>query len=521
MVAVVRRIAAGCLVSALLVGCREPTQIVLEMTTDVPCSSLTGSAVGIGTATDIEDKAPSASSTQCGPRGLGTLVVVPSGARDEDVALKIAGAVGGSADACATPPFGPNCIVARRRLRFIPHSTLRLSVHLSSACRGIVCAPDQTCVMGVCTSSSLDPAACEAASCDDASLTGVSPAALGCGDVRGFQAGAPWPMGARCPTHVPLSAVSGPRELRVKWTQALEYPASGGPSIGASGRIYVPTTDTLQGHDPATGARLWRYGHAGIGGTPAIAANGDLLTRAEYWIKRVGADDGAQLQALSPTSTGTASPVAIGPDGTVYTGSSTGKLSALTPRGETKWTFDAGGPVKETPAVGADGAIYFGTEDGRIQCVNPDGTKRWSQDGRAPLALDPEGFVYASAADGVVRFDRDGAPAGRFVLGGAPVAIAPDPPRGRVQVVIGGELRSIDWGTGAQAWSTRIGARASALAVDASGTTYAPTDDGLAAIAADGAPLWRYKGEPAEGPAIGADGTLYIAAGKSLVAIAP
>jgi len=516
-----RCVVLGTALSISLVGCREPTQVVVDMTTDVPCGALTGSAVGIGTPAEIETKAPTASSTRCEPQGLGSLVVVPSGASDDELALKIVGAVGGSADACATPPYGPTCIVARRRLRFIPHTTLRLSVHLSAACRGITCGPDETCVLGVCKPSTLDPASCEAAGCDDSSLPGVSPAALGCGDVRGFQAGSPWPMGTRCPTHVPLTAVSGPRELRVKWTQPLGERASGGPSIAASGRVFAPTTDAVEAHDPASGVRVWRYGHAGIGGTPAIAADGDLLTRAEYWIKRVGAADGAQLQALAPKSSGTASPVALGPDGTLYTGSSTGTLSAMTSKGDEKWALEAGGPISETPAVGADGAIYVGTDDGRILCVNPDGTKRWSQSGKAPLALDPEGFVIASAPGGVVRFDRDGAPAGQFALGGPAMAIAPDPPRGRLLVVVGGELRALDASTGAPAWSVRIAARAAGIAIDASGTAYVPTDDGLAAIAADGAVLWKYAGEPAEAPALGADGTLYIASGKSLLAIAP
>src|ERR1035437_4338517 len=56
---------------------------------------------------------------------------------------------------------------------------------------------------------------------------------------------------------------------------------------------------------------------------------------------------------------------AVGPDGTIYLGTWTGKLWAINPDGSRKWVFLAGNEIKSAPAVAMDGTIYFGSRDGK------------------------------------------------------------------------------------------------------------------------------------------------------------
>lgn len=51
---------------------------------------------------------------------------------------------------------------------------------------------------------------------------------------------------------------------------------------------------------------------------------------------------------------------AIGPDGTVYVGSTDNKLYAINGKNGVKlWEFKTGGPLFPSPAIGSDGTVYF------------------------------------------------------------------------------------------------------------------------------------------------------------------
>jgi hypothetical protein len=130
----------------------------------------------VGVLGAIEAKAPTATSTACGASGdLGALVVVPSGGKSAEVAFKVVAGVGRDAASCV-PPYGDGCIVARRSIRFVPHTDLRLLVPMRAACNGVACGDRQTCVAGACASAEIaDPNACAGApGCDEGALGGTS-----------------------------------------------------------------------------------------------------------------------------------------------------------------------------------------------------------------------------------------------------------------------------------------------------------------------------------------------------------
>lgn len=97
---------------------------------------------------------------------------------------------------------------------------------------------------------------------------------------------------------------------------------------------------------------------------------------------------------------------AVGADGTIYVGSTDGKLYALNPDGSLKWAFPSSTPVGAinfAPTIGADGTIYFGANDATLYAVNSNGTLAWS----APLGaaafsgigIGPDGTLYVANAD--------------------------------------------------------------------------------------------------------------------------
>ncbi len=54
------------------------------------------------------------------------------------------------------PKGDPDCIVARRRLRYVPHARLPLPIALRAACLGVPCDEKTTCVLGACVSAEFD-----------------------------------------------------------------------------------------------------------------------------------------------------------------------------------------------------------------------------------------------------------------------------------------------------------------------------------------------------------------------------
>jgi hypothetical protein len=139
----------------VLGACADPTEIRLNVYTDVPCTGgaeWKGIAVYVGRAdTNIENKAPALTTTDCDHNGqIGSLVLVPSGAKDEEVALRVVAGIGQNPEDCASHQY-QGCIVARRSVRFNRHATLDLDITLTGDCRGIGCDAAHTCVDGTCT----------------------------------------------------------------------------------------------------------------------------------------------------------------------------------------------------------------------------------------------------------------------------------------------------------------------------------------------------------------------------------
>ena len=148
-------------VGVLLASCREPTEVTLELTTDLPCAALGDTSIYVGTAQELAGPlsglTAAAVTHGCldGKEGrIGSIVVLPSGGDDDRFSLRV---VAGRNNAKCTSDLRSGCIEARRSLGFVPHTPLFLPLELSKTCENVVCdSATDTCVAGKCVPSAVD-----------------------------------------------------------------------------------------------------------------------------------------------------------------------------------------------------------------------------------------------------------------------------------------------------------------------------------------------------------------------------
>ena len=141
--------------ASLVAGCRSATEIVLDVRTDVPCASPAswqGIAISVGEpGVDVESRAPVLTTTACPASGeVGSLVVVPTGAKNAEVGIRVVAGITRKPEDCAANGYD-GCIVSRRTLTYLPHQSEQVVVDLTSDCIGNACDINHTCVDGSCT----------------------------------------------------------------------------------------------------------------------------------------------------------------------------------------------------------------------------------------------------------------------------------------------------------------------------------------------------------------------------------
>lgn len=118
-----------------------------------------------------------------------------------------------------------------------------------------------------------------------------------------------------------------------KWiTSAHPYP----PSIGTDGTLYVAKMD-------------WEDGEQ------SVLAALDPEDGSTKWMKT--------LEGLVSTRP------ALGDDGLIYVGTSSGTFYALDEDGNIEWDLSVGSGISSSPTIGSDGTIYFGNDDGKLYAV--------------------------------------------------------------------------------------------------------------------------------------------------------
>jgi outer membrane protein assembly factor BamB len=171
-------------------------------------------------------------------------------------------------------------------------------------------------------------------------------------------------------------------------------------AIGPDGTAYIGlhNGELFALRDPGTGNQLaarWSFhpsGGSSWHATPAISNDGTIYIGFSSNSADPSASEGV-LYALRAPSAGiepqvmwtvglgpgrqSASPT-IGPDGTIYAVSGMGRLSAISPEGDVRWTAQTGPTLKASPALGPDGTVYVASMNGKLYAVAPPGTLRWT-----------------------------------------------------------------------------------------------------------------------------------------------
>lgn len=221
---------------------------------------------------------------------------------------------------------------------------------------------------------------------------------------------------------------------------------------------------------------------------------------------------------------------AVGPDGTVYFGTFTGKLWAVNPNGTRKWVFQAQNEIKSAPAIGPEGTVYFGCRDRRFYAVRADGKKRWEFETGAWVdsspALARDGTVYFGSWDkNFYALNPDGKEQWRFSTPGEIVSSAAIGTEGTIYFGSHDKKFYALAPDGHKKWEFATGGPIiSSPALNKDQCLYFTSVDGcLYALNLDGSLQWRLRtgGITESSPVIGTDGTIYVGVLQHLWAISP
>ena len=292
-------------------------------------------------------------------------------------------------------------------------------------------------------------------------------------------------------------------------------------TLAANGTLYVAASDgTLRALNAANGQQKWSAAVGTVYAGPALSTDGGTLYAVAYTV------NGEVLHAVDPATGGvkwtyiiggvlgvTQSAPALAPDGTVYFGSASGLLSAVTPGGARRWDAALGQRIlAAAPSVGTDGRVYMGAADGFVRAFNgASGQQQWAfatgatvtgTTGSAPgVGIGADGYLIAPGEDNLVYSLRAETGAKRW-------GVAPLP---GAQIPVFFSAPAIDGrGNALLAYTTRE----------------LPTATRVVAMqASDGSVLWSFDVEnignvirPFD-PALGPDGTVYVTSGRKVYAL--
>lgn len=160
--------------------------------------------------------------------------------------------------------------------------------------------------------------------------------------------------------------------------------------------------------------RVWALD--ALGGYPvglAPSADGGVYVVNRDGLRALRPDGSTRWFLASPDLT--TGPV-LGADQTLYVGSRTNALLALTPDGQTLWSAPLDGAVPVPAVVGADGGVFAGTAAGTVTAWNQDGSPRWQSNVGAAITtaptLTPEGSLLFGTDTGTLWALRTDTPLG-------------------------------------------------------------------------------------------------------------
>ncbi len=223
---------------AVAASCASPTEIRLEVETDVPFDAK--HTLAFYTNDEADPRTVASATWSDTPASavhpIGSMIVVPEGETDAHVDVRVVmGLSGKDPRTCVPGAVDAQCIIARRSLSFRPRRTTVVPIGLHQICRGVDCPSGQTCNgRGQCVSATIDPN-----TCDDSGLI----AGAGCR----IEGDAPIPLvpdaSPDAPAVIPDATPDAPGKREpVRLASGLDRPRS----IGVDGSfVYWTTTGSV------------------------------------------------------------------------------------------------------------------------------------------------------------------------------------------------------------------------------------------------------------------------------------
>ncbi len=221
------------------------------------------------------------------------------------------------------------------------------------------------------------------------------------------------------------SALSLTADGQIRWQYGFPGPTAKSPAVGPDGTVFFLNwnpfngTNTLYAFKP-TGELKWSVPFkVNAAGSPVVGSDGTIYFNDESFLNAIS-PDGKKLGKYPSGSDGNLYPPAIGPNGMIYCGTSSG-LAAKFPTGDLKWTAST---IRcYAPSVGADGTIYTVNIAGWFMAVRPDGTTLWSQQlakHKSPPVVTANGISIWHGYS-VMAFDAAGNRLWEYANGGVPM----------------------------------------------------------------------------------------------------
>ncbi|TSC94234.1 MAG: pyrrolo-quinoline quinone repeat-containing protein [Candidatus Berkelbacteria bacterium Athens1014_28] len=293
-----------------------------------------------------------------------------------------------------------------------------------------------------------------------------------------------------------------------RWNNSKAIMAS--PAIAKDGTIYINTaSDFLHALNP-DGSEKWRFSinwHNDFWNGPNIGSDGTIYIGTARFD---GASENSGLYAISPDGTRKwfvqeSSGISIVPtvmdDGTVIYGAADpkdnkGKIIAATPDGKKKWEFMLEEWLEGSAAIGPDGTIFSGSKEGNVYALNPDGSEKWRFKTEGGISATPtigsDGNIYIGSWDGnFYALDQKTAEE-----------------KWRFDAKLGRDPKLFEGYPGKETIITNAALSKDGVLI------FADVFDTLYALDTAGKELWRWKNTSGAGfassPAVNSDGTIYF-----------
>jgi len=164
-----------------------------------------------------------------------------------------------------------------------------------------------------------------------------------------------------------------------KWRFPTAAPVLGSPALAWDGTIYIGSADQVLYAITPDGSLKWSYFTGGlIDASPVIGADGTVyVASGDHWFYALNPSGRAEDRIKWRTSLGapSASTAAIRADGVIIVGADGGRVRAFNAEdGSVRWFLQTEDDIYSSPAIARDGSIFVGSTDGRLFKVAGNGS---------------------------------------------------------------------------------------------------------------------------------------------------